>query len=134
METSAWCLSAGPRYHEKGYRIKFTTLHFRACHYCWQTPNQVPLLLLLRAIEHFPIPDQDSGFYSWYFVVPRKMGAASNFGPAASKLCIEDFQVQDAHTQTYCAANQVQGLGIRVLNYLDDWLILDQLKAMAASH
>ncbi|KAK3512221.1 hypothetical protein QTP70_001105 [Hemibagrus guttatus] len=68
---------------KKGYRIQFATHppHFQGVLPTIISTHQISLLQeehlsLLRkgAIEHVPLPDRDSGFYSWYFVVPKKDG------------------------------------------------------------
>ncbi|KAK3565604.1 hypothetical protein QTP86_012930 [Hemibagrus guttatus] len=67
-------------------------------------------------------------------LLPEGWGAASSSGPVSSELCPKEVQVQDAHYETDCITDQIRGLGICVLNYRDDWLILAHSKAMAASH
>ncbi|KAK3551721.1 hypothetical protein QTP70_023247 [Hemibagrus guttatus] len=126
---SQWVLDAV----KKGYRIQFAT---RPPQFQEVLPTivgthqtlflQEELLSLLRkgAIEHVPLPDQDLGFYSRYFIVPNKRGRGG---------CIHS--VTTTFTKCMDAALVPLRLqGIRVLNYLDDWLILAHSKAMTASH
>ncbi|KAI2649994.1 ORF V: Enzymatic polyprotein [Labeo rohita] len=74
---------------ERGYRIQFVHRppHFNGAVSTSVKPERVHLLtqelqaLDKRDIEHVPLPDRESGFYSRYFLVPKKDGgAASNFG------------------------------------------------------
>jgi hypothetical protein len=41
--------------------------------------QQVNLLLVKEAIERVPLPDRESGFYSRYFIVPKKDGGLHQF-------------------------------------------------------
>ncbi len=38
------------------------------------TPQEVVTLLRKEAIEMVPPHERESGFYSWYFIVPKKDG------------------------------------------------------------
>lgn len=60
--------------------------------------QKVHSLLVKEATERILPPDWESGFYSQYFIVPRRMGGvASDFRSEALKPFSEEFQVQDAH-------------------------------------
>ncbi|KAK3574428.1 hypothetical protein QTP86_006597 [Hemibagrus guttatus] len=81
VEASARCLSVSPKYHKE--RVQDPVCHLSpsisgsAAHYRRHTPNFVPprgtsLPSEKGAIEHVPLPDWNSGFYSRYFVVPKR--------------------------------------------------------------
>ncbi len=68
---------------EKGYRIQFayrppcfngvvsTSVKPERVHLLTQ---ELQALLDKGAIEHVPLPDRESGYYSRYFLVPKRMG------------------------------------------------------------
>ncbi|KAK3570317.1 hypothetical protein QTP86_017171 [Hemibagrus guttatus] len=199
VESSARCLSVGPRYSQE--KVQDPGLHPSSSISGRSTPVhqttflQEELLSLLRkgAIEHVPLSDQNSGFYSWYFVIPKRdeglhlifLNSAPKmfkvkmltlklimsqirsedwsmlidlkdayfhvgilpehrkflrlaFGGEAYQYCVLPFGL----AQSPCTITKSMDValaplclqGIRVLNYLDDWLILAQSKAMVSSH
>ncbi|KAL0153232.1 hypothetical protein M9458_051455, partial [Cirrhinus mrigala] len=122
--------------------------------------QEVATLLRKEAIEVVPPQSRESGFYSRYFHCSQEgWGPASYFGNLRllnrSVLAAE---VQDADCKTGRVSNQVRGLvchdrskrrvfprlhpsstqevpeGIRILNYIDDWLILAQSEMVAVRH
>ncbi len=73
---------------EKGYRIQFGALlpPFKGIFLTLVSPEQalvleqeVITLLRKEAIEVVPPLDRESGFYSWYFIVPKKDGGCVQF-------------------------------------------------------
>lgn len=76
---SAWAL----RTVELGYRLQFSFPPPKFNGVVWTVvgPEQVRVmeqevqsLLVKEAIERVPLPDRESGFYSRYFIVPKKDG------------------------------------------------------------
>ncbi|KAL0198941.1 hypothetical protein M9458_007481, partial [Cirrhinus mrigala] len=182
---SAWVL----RTVERGYRIKFGAPppHFNGVFPTVVSPEQglvmeqeVDTLLRKEAIEVVPPHDRESGFYSRYFIIPKKDGGLRPFfrSEAAETLShvaevqnadcqSEDWFVtidlKDAYfhvsilpqhrkgeayqyrvlpvglalsprTFTKCVDAALAPLrlrGIRILDYIDDWLILAQSEHMA---
>ncbi len=159
--------------------------------------QEVNTLLRKEAIEVVPPLERESGFYSRYFIVLKKDGGVvSDFRSASAEPLSHATEVQDAHAQTGCVSDQVQGLvchdrskrcifpclhpsstqeapevcfrgeayqyrvlpfglalsprtftkcvdaalaplqlqGIRILNYIDDWLILAQSEQTVVRH
>ncbi|KAK3507526.1 hypothetical protein QTP70_028070 [Hemibagrus guttatus] len=99
------------------------------------------------------LPDRDSGFYSRYIVVPKKdrslcpildlwaLNCALKkflrfaFRGEAYQYCVLSFGLAlSPDTFTKCMDAALVPLHLRVLNYLDNWLILAKSKAMVFSH
>ncbi len=105
---------------EKGYRIQFGAPPppFRGLFLTSTNPEQalvleqeVSSLLRKEAIEVVPPLDRESGFYSRYFVVPKKDGGAtSNFRSAATEPLSQPPEVQNAYCKTGRVSNQIRGL------------------------
>ncbi|KAL0165880.1 hypothetical protein M9458_037724, partial [Cirrhinus mrigala] len=119
--------------------------------------QEVATLLRKEAIEVVPPHDRESGFYSRYFIVPKKDGGLR---------LILDLRVLNRsimklkfkmHSQASGVTDQVRGLvcdnrskrrvfprfhpssaqevpEVCILNYIDDWLILAQSEVVAAQH
>ncbi len=191
---------------EKGYRIQFGAPPppFKRIFLTLVSPKQVLVLeqeviSLLRkeAIEVVPPLDREYGFYSWYFIVPKKDGGLRTIldlrllnrsvmrlkfrmltvKQVVSQIRSEDWFVtkdlKDAYFQisilpshrkflrfafrgkayqyrvfpfglalsprtfTKCVDAALAPLrlqGIRILNYIDDWLILAHSEQMAVQH
>ncbi len=70
--------------------------------------QEVNTLLRTEAIEVVPPLERESGFYSQYFIVPKKDGGvASDFRTASAEPLSHATEVQDAHDQTGCVPDQV---------------------------
>ncbi len=54
-------------------------LHFREPERVHLLIQELQALLDKGAIEHVPLPDRESGYYSRYFLVPRRMGGCVQF-------------------------------------------------------
>ncbi len=68
-------------------------------------------LLRKEAIEVVPPLDRESGFYSRYFVVPKKNGGAtSNLRSAATEPLSQAPEVQNAYCKTGRVSDQIRGL------------------------
>ncbi len=73
--------------------------------------QEVDTLLRKEAIEVVPLHERESGFYSRYFIVPKKDGGvASDFISASAEPLSHATEVQDADTQTGRVSDQVRGL------------------------
>ncbi len=190
----------------KGYRIQFAYRppRFNGVVSTSVKPERVHLLtqelqalLDKGAIERVPLPDRESGYYSRYFLVPKKDGGvASNFRSSRVEPLPQNIQVQNVDNQDNCVSDPIGGLvcdnrsqgrilscrylsttqevpevrfrgeayqyrvlpfglalsprtytkcmdaalaplqlqGIRILNYIDDWLILAQSQELALRH
>ncbi len=105
---------------EKGYRIQFGAPPppFKGLFLTCVNPEQalvleqeVSSLPRKEAIEVVPPLDRESGFYSRYFVVPKKDGGAtSNFRSAATELLSQAPEVQNAYCKTGRVLDQIRGL------------------------
>ncbi|KAL0151251.1 hypothetical protein M9458_053442 [Cirrhinus mrigala] len=125
--------------------------------------QEVNGLLRKEAIEVVPPHDRESGFYSRYFIVPKKDGGSEDwfvtidlkdayfhisilpqhrkflrfaFGGEAYQYRVLPFGLAlSPRTFTKCVNAALAPLrlqGIRILNYIDDWLILAQSEQIAA--
>ncbi|KAI2654668.1 enzymatic polyprotein [Labeo rohita] len=141
---SAWVLHTV----ERGYRIQFGAPPppFNGVSPTLVGPEQglvmeqeVATLLRKEAIEVVPPHDRESGFYSRYFIVPKKDGGLRpilnlrllnrsvmrlkfkmlTINQVVSQIRSEDWFVTIDLKDAYFH-------GIRILNYIDDWLILVQ--------
>ncbi len=110
-------------------------------------------LLEKGAIERIPASELESSFYSRYFVVAKRDGGLcsildSTASQTLSEVCSRGHSVpvpcssvwtgfgpralsRSAWTQL---SHPLRASGMRVLNYLDDWLILPQSRDTPASH
>lgn len=97
---------------EKGYRIQFahcpprfsvvsTTMKLEQVHLLSQ---ELQSLLGKGAIEHVPLPERESGYYSLYFLV------LSNFRSSRSEPFSQNIQVQNANNWDDCVSNSTQKL------------------------
>ncbi|KAI2662393.1 hypothetical protein H4Q32_001228 [Labeo rohita] len=172
---SAWVL----RTVEKGYAIQFGAPPppFDGVFPTLVGPKQalvmeqeVETLLRKEAIEVVPPHARESGFYSRYFIVPKKDGgaAADHRSPSPQSFNLKDvyfhvfilpqhrkflrfafrgeaYQYRvlpfglalSPRTFTKCVDAALVPLrlqGIRILNYIDDWLILAASETLAARH
>ncbi|KAI2661423.1 Transposon Ty3-G Gag-Pol polyprotein [Labeo rohita] len=170
---SAWVLHTV----ERGYRIQFgaSPPPFNGVFPTLVGPEQglvmeqeVATLLRKEAIEVVPPQFRESGFYSRYFIVPKKDGGLRpildlrllnrsvmrlkfrmlTVRQVVSQIRSEDWFVtidlKDAYfhhspprTFTKCVDAALAPLrlqGIRILNYIDDWLILAQSEMVAVRH
>ncbi|KAI2657596.1 Transposon Ty3-G Gag-Pol polyprotein [Labeo rohita] len=172
---SAWVL----RTVERGYRIQFGAPPppFVGVSPTLVGPEQglvmeqeVVSLLRKEAIEVVPPHDRESGFYSRYFIVPKKDGGLRpildlrvlnrsvmklkfrmlTLKQVVSQIRSEDWFVtidlKDAYFHVSILPQHRKFLrfafrgeayqyrGIRILNYIDDWLILAQSEQLAAQH
>ncbi|KAI2647437.1 Transposon Ty3-G Gag-Pol polyprotein [Labeo rohita] len=135
--------------------------------------QEVDTLLSKEAIEVVPPHDRESGFYSRYFIVPKKDGGlrpildlrllnrsvmwlkfrmltVSQVVSQIRKFLRFAFRGEayqyrvllfglalSPHTFTKCVDAALASLrlqGIRILNYIDDWLILAQSEQMVVQH
>ncbi|KAI2649150.1 Retrovirus-related Pol polyprotein from transposon 17.6 [Labeo rohita] len=118
-----------------------------------------------EAIEVVPPHDRESGFYSRYFIVPKKDGGLRPILSETAEPLSHAAEVQNVDSQkflrfafrgkayqyrvlpfglalsprtfTKCVDAALAPLrlrGIRILNYIDDWLILAQSEHMAVQH
>ncbi len=62
---------------------------------------EIAVLLAKDAIELVPPADMKSGFYSPYFIVPRKWWVTTDLGSASFESEPSQATVQDAHTETH---------------------------------
>ncbi|KAI2657541.1 hypothetical protein H4Q32_008891 [Labeo rohita] len=128
---SAWVL----RTVKRGYHIQFGAPlpPFNGVFPTVVSPEQglvmeqeVGTLLRKEAIEVVPPQDRESGFYSRYFIVPKKDGGLRP---------ILDLRLLNRSVMRLkfkmLTVNQV---GIRILNYINDWLILAQSEYMVVQH
>ncbi|KAL0164212.1 hypothetical protein M9458_039965, partial [Cirrhinus mrigala] len=175
---SAWVL----RTVERGYRIQFGAPPppFNGVFPTVVSPEQglvmeqeVATLLRKEAIEVVPPHDRESGFYSRYFIVPKKDGGLRpildlrQLNRSVMRLKFKMLTVNQVVSQvrkflrfafrgeayqyrvlpfglalsprtfTKCVDAALAPLrlrGIRILNYIDDWLILAQSEQVAAQH
>ncbi|KAI2658754.1 Transposon Ty3-G Gag-Pol polyprotein [Labeo rohita] len=158
---SAWVL----RTVERGYRIQFgAPPPFNGVFPTVVSPEQglvmeqeVETLLRKEAIEVVPPQDGESGFYSRYFIVPKKDGGLRPIldlrllnrsvmrkflrfafrGEAYQYRVLPFGLALSPCTFTKCVDAALAPLrlwGIRTLNYIDDWLILAQSEHMAVQH
>ncbi|KAI2657741.1 Transposon Ty3-I Gag-Pol polyprotein [Labeo rohita] len=82
---------------------------------------EIVVLLVEDAIKPVPQAKIQSGFYSPYFIVPKKSGLGLSvlpFGLALSPHVFTKFTER----------------GIRILNYLDDWLIIAHSRDLLCEH
>ncbi|KAI2665856.1 Transposon Ty3-G Gag-Pol polyprotein [Labeo rohita] len=125
--------------------------------------QEVATLLRKKAIEVVPPHDRESGFFSQCFIVPKKDGGLRpildlrllnrsvkrlkfkmlTIKQEVPKVCFkgEAYQYRvlpfrlSPRTFTKCAAlAPLRHQGIRILNYIDDWLILAQSEQVAVQH
>ncbi|KAI2657205.1 hypothetical protein H4Q32_021306 [Labeo rohita] len=154
---SAWVLCTV----ERGYRIQFGALPppFNGVFPTVVNPEQglvmeqeVETLLRKEAIEVVPPHNRESGFYSRYFIVPKKDGGLRpildlrQLNRSVMRLKFKMLTINEEvpfglalspRTFTKCvdaALAALQLRGIRILNYIDDWLILAHSEHMAVQH
>ncbi len=136
METSAKYISLGPAGYIKRVsntvRVHGGFVHKVAPQQVLVMEQEIKALLEKGAIEYVPHSNRETGFYSRYFIVPEKDGGKANqyrilpFGLALSP-----------RTFTKCvdAAMVLLRLqGIRIMNYIYNWLILAQSHQLAVWH
>ncbi|KAI2653821.1 putative phosphoketolase [Labeo rohita] len=140
---SAWVLHTV----EQGYRIQYGTPPppFNGVSPTLVGPEQglvmeqeVASLLRKEAIEVVPPHDRESGFYSRYFIVPKKDGGLCPIldlhvlNRPVTKLKFKMLTVKQVVSQIRkflrfaFRGEAYRYRGIRILNYIDDWLILAQ--------
>ncbi|XDV48547.1 hypothetical protein PO909_017946 [Leuciscus waleckii] len=120
-----------------GYAIQFARSppHFQGVRYSMVGGNapvmraEVATLLAKGAIETVPPAEMKSGFYIPYFIVPKKSGISVHgtsirASPVSSRLP----KVVEA------ALVPLRQHGVRILNYLDDWLILAHSREQVCEH
>ncbi|KAI2646041.1 Transposon Ty3-I Gag-Pol polyprotein [Labeo rohita] len=172
---SAWVLHTV----ERGYRIQFGAPPppFNGVSPTLVGPEQglvmeqeVATLLRKEAIEVVPPHERESGFYSRYFIVPKKNGGLHPIldlhllNRSVMRLKFKMLTIKQVMSQirkflrfafrgeayqyrvllalsprtfTKCVDAALAPLrlqGIRILNYIDDWLILAQSEQVAAEH
>ncbi len=116
VETTAKCISLGPA--DCRERLSYSVRPFKGLFLTCMSPEQalvleqeVSSLLRKEAIEVVPPLDRESGFYSRYFVVPKKNGGAtSNFRSAATEPLSQAPEVQNAYCKTGRVSDQIRGL------------------------
>ncbi len=206
VETTAKCVLMGPAYCRERLQnpVRFSSASIQRVNSTLVGPEQalvmeqeVNTLLRKEAIEVVSLHERESGFYSWYFIVPKKDGGLRpildlqqlnhsvsrlkfkmlTLKQVASQIRSEDWFVaidlKDAYfhvsilpthrkflrfafrgkayqyrvlpfglalspcTFTKCVDAVLAPLrlqGVRILNYIDDWLILAQSERRAAQH
>ncbi|KAL0149969.1 hypothetical protein M9458_054628, partial [Cirrhinus mrigala] len=98
---------------------------------------EVAILLAKDAIETVPSAEMKKGFYSPYFIVPTKGGGLRPIldlrvlNRALHKL---PFKMLTLKHILICVRAQDWEVGIRILNYLDDWLILAHSQDIVCTH
>ncbi len=126
-----------------GYAIQFARRppKFRGIRFTSVKPADAPVLraeiavlLAKDAIEPVPPADMRSGLFSPYFIVPKKgydrWWVTTDLGSASFEPCTSQAAVQDVDAETETLREQ----GVRILNYLDDWLILAQSRKQLSAH
>ncbi len=119
--------------------------------------SEVRNLMAKGAVEMVPPAQSESGFNSHYFLVPKKDGGLrpildlrrlnralmkqsfrmTILNQILSQIRPGDWFTKAQGTFTKCldaALSPLRQMGIHILNYLDDWLVLAQSEAELPSH